>query len=358
MAQSLRHFSGELMANSYSLNELAEKLSARLVLNGNAPQQVSGLKTLQQATASDLSFLANPKYKAIMQTTKAAAVIISDDMLPDCPTHALVMKNPYLGFAKVGSLFDLAPASQPGVHATAVVAETSQIDKTASIGAHVVIGERVVIGPNVVVGANSVLMAGVKLGEATLLKASVTVYHNVLIGKRCIIHSGAVIGSDGFGNANDQGRWIKIPQLGIVVIGDDVEIGANTTVDRGTLGDTEIHSGAKIDNLVQIAHNVVIGEHTAIAAKVGIAGSTSIGKNCMIGGAVGISGHLTIADKVIITGMTMVTHSIHTPGVYSSGIPVKPQAVWHKNVARFARLDKMAQQLKALEAKIAQLIDK
>lgn len=346
------------MAISISLTELAHKLSARLVLKGAAPQEISGLSTLQHAQETDLSFLANPKYKAALPQTKAAAVIINEDMLDECPTHALVMKNPYLGFAKVGALFDQTPKPKAGIDATAKIAKTCEIDPSASIGAHVVIGENVKIAAHVVIGANAVIMDKVSIAQGTIIKPNVTVYHEVIIGQRCIIHSGAVIGSDGFGNANDQGRWIKIPQLGTVIIADDVEIGANTTIDRGALGNTEIHTGVKIDNLVQVAHNVIIGEHTAIAAKVGIAGSTTIGRYCMIGGATGISGHLTISDKVLITGMTMVTHSIHSPGVYSSGIPVKPQALWHKNVARFNRLDKMAQQVKALETQLAQLSNK
>jgi UDP-3-O-[3-hydroxymyristoyl] glucosamine N-acyltransferase len=268
------------------------------------------------------------------------------------------MDNPYLGFAKVAAFFDPAPLAKPGIAKTAVIDSTVQIPATASIGHHVVIEPGVTIGEHVVIGPGCVIGASAVLGENSILKANVTLYHHVIVGKRCVIHSGAVIGSDGFGNAQDQGKWIKIPQLGTVLIEDDVEIGANTTIDRGALGNTQIKQGAKLDNLIQIAHNVIIGEHTAIAAGVGIAGSVTIGKYCMIGGSCGIAGHLQIADKVYLAGMTGVAKSIEKSGYYGSAIPAKEAKDWARGVAHFYRMGKYVERIAHLEQQVKQLQQK
>ncbi|MDF2940411.1 MAG: UDP-3-O-acylglucosamine N-acyltransferase [Gammaproteobacteria bacterium] len=336
---------------SKSLSEIAKLIGAELQLK-TEDKQIVGLAPLNTATSQHLSFLSNSKYQAHLAQTQAGAVIISPDLAEQCPVNALIMQNPYLGFAKAAALFDDSPKAEAGIHAGAAIDSTAEIDPTASIGPFVSIGKHVKIGAHVSIGAGCAISDYVSIQEGTCLKANVSIYHKVKIGKRCIIHSGAVIGSDGFGLANDRGRWVKIPQLGAVNIGDEVEIGANTTIDRGALEDTQIHSGAKIDNQVQVAHNVVIGENSAIAAQAGIAGSSKIGKYCLIGGAAGINGHITIGDKVSITAMSGVSHSIPDGEIYSASMPAREVREWNKTVARINRLDKLMQRVKALEAKL------
>jgi UDP-3-O-[3-hydroxymyristoyl] glucosamine N-acyltransferase len=236
------------------------------------------------------------------------------------------------------------------VHPSAVVAPGARIDATAWVGPLCVVEDGAEIGPGAHIGPGSLVGAGSRIGAGTRLVARVVVWNASVVGARCILHPGAVVGSDGFGNANDGGRWVKVPQLGRVVIGDDVEIGANTTVDRGSLRDTVIADGVRLDNLIQVGHNVIIGAHTAAAAFVGISGSTVIGSRCTLGGAAGFAGHLTIADDVHVTGMAMVTHSLHEPGSYSSGIPAIPSREWRRNVARFQHLDELTRRVRALEA--------
>ena len=336
------------MAESYTLSELADKAGA--ILQGDRDKQLSGLNTLQDAEVNELSFLANPTYARYLESTRAGAVILSPDVAATYQGNALVMDNPYLGYARVSSMFSADQGAPSGVHPSAAVHENACIHPTAAIGANVVveagvqIAEGVRIDAGTVVGHDSVISCNVHLHR------NVTVCYGVSIGERSVIHSGAVIGGDGFGNAHSDGRWYKIAQIGGVVIGSDVEVGSNTCIDRGALGNTEIHNGARLDNLIQIAHNVVIGENTAIASAVGISGSTKIGKNCTIAGAAGFAGHLTIADNTFIGGMAMITRSITKAGAYASGTGFMDARDWRKNVVRFRQLDAIARRVKKLES--------
>jgi UDP-3-O-[3-hydroxymyristoyl] glucosamine N-acyltransferase len=309
------------------------------------------MATLQAAGPGQISFLANPAYARYLKQTQAGAVIVAPAAADDSPTNVLLLDNPYLGYARLSHWFDPAPVASAGIHATAVVDETASIDSTASIGPHTVIEAGVQIGAHVVVGAGTVVGARTCIGDHTVLRPRVTLAHDVVVGQRCHILSGAVIGSDGFGFANDRGQWHRIAQLGGVVLGDDVEVGANTTIDRGALDNTVIGNGVKLDNLIQIAHNVHIGDHSAMAAMVGIAGSTRIGKHCVFGGASGVAGHLEIADQVHLTGMTLVTGDIRESGVYSSGTSADTNRNWRKNAVRFRQLDSLARRVRELEKK-------
>lgn len=336
-----------------TLEDLALHIGAALILKDNkAAKPVSGLATLVLATSENISFLSNAKYAHELATTKAHAVIVSPEYVGDCPAHALVMDDPYVGFAKAAHYFDDTPKAVPGIHPTAVVSKKSILGKDASIGAHAVVGDDVTLGNDVCIGPGCVIEPGVSVGAHTVLRANVTLYHKVKIGAHCILHAGVVVGSDGFGMANDKGRWIKISQLGSVVISDYVEVGANSTIDRGALGNTEIHEGAKLDNQMQIGHNVVIGAHTAMAANTAVAGSTTIGKHCLIGGCSAITGHIHIGDGVMLTGSSNVTHSLKKPGVYGSAIPARERSVWQRNVARFNQLDKLAKTVLALQKNV------
>jgi UDP-3-O-[3-hydroxymyristoyl] glucosamine N-acyltransferase len=339
------------MTKQYALADIAKLIGADL-LNADDKTMVTGFATLQNAGPHQIAFFTNPKYLTSLKETKAAAVILSNEVKDQCPVNALVMSNPYLGFAKAASLFDDTPVLATGIHPTAIIDPSAKIASSAKIGPYVVIGKNCEIADEVSINAHCTISDDVLIGQGSVLKSNVNIYHRVKIGKNCIIHSGAVIGSDGFGMANDQGRWVKIPQLGGVLIGDEVEIGANTTIDRGALEDTVIETGVKIDNQVQIAHNVVIGAHTAMAAKVGIAGSTKIGRYCLIGGAAGITGHIEITDKVIVAAMSGISHSINQPGMYSSAIPAREVRSWNKTVAHINRLDKMAAKVKVLVSKL------
>ena len=341
----------------YTLATLAEQIGA--VVHGDAQCEVSGLATLTSAQSGQLAFLANNKYAEQLLGTKASAVILSEQQLKHCPCSALVMANPYLGYAKAAQLLDNTPAPAQGIHPTAIIAPSAIIADNVSIGAHTVIEDDVQLASGVCIGANCFIGKAAIIEKNTKLWANITIYHRVEIGQQCLIQANTVIGSDGFGYANDAGKWCKIPQLGSVIIGDQVEIGASTTIDRGALGNTEIHRGVILDNQIQIAHNVIIGEHTAMAACSVIAGSTIIGKNCTIAGLVGINGHIQIADGCVFTGMTMVTKPLSQAGVYSSGTPALPNKEWHKNNARvrklgdlFARLTKLEQQVTALTAEV------
>lgn len=338
---------------SFLLTDLAQRIGARLVGDGHCA--ITGVATLTGAVPGTITFLANPRYRKHLQMTRGSAVILKEDDLPYCPTNALVVGNPHLAYAKVARLFAPAPDAVAGIHASAVVAPSAHVESGASIGPHCVIGADCVIGPDAVVGPGCVLEHGVAIGAATRLVANVTVYYGCRIGARGLIHAGAVIGSDGFGFAHDRGNWVKVPQLGAVVVGDDVEIGANTSIDRGAVEDTVIEDGVKLDNQIQVAHNVRVGAHTVMAGCVGVAGSAIIGKHCAIGGGAGIVGHLEIADGITITGMSMVTKSLKEPGVYSSGTPLEPTEQWHKNSVRFKQLDDMARRLKRLEKELEEL---
>lgn len=336
-----------------TLREIAKRVGGEV--HGDENCVITGIATLQNAAPGKISFLANSRYRKHLRTTKASAVILSRSELADCPVAALVADDPYLTYARVATLFHPPAPGKQGIHPTAWVADSSTIHETAWVGPHCVIEAGVVLGPGVQIGPGCVIGEGVTIGEDSRLVANVTVCSGTRIGRRALIHPGAVIGSDGFGLANDHGVWVKIPQIGGVRIGDDVEIGANTTIDRGALEDTVIEDGVKLDNLIQIGHNVQIGAHSAIAGCAGISGSAKIGRRCMIAGAVGIAGHLEIADDVYVTAMSRVSKSLTEPGVYSSGTPIQPNHLWHRNSVRFKQLDDMAQRLKALEKIVEQL---
>lgn len=336
-----------------TLRQLAEAIGGKV--RGDADCLVAGVATLDAAGGDDIAFLAHTKYRKLLAGTRAAAVIVRDEDAADCPKHALIVRDPYLAYAKVAALLYPQPATVPGVHPSAVIATSAKIDASAQIEAHCVVGAGCEIGAGVFIGPGSVLGENCRIGAHSRLLANVTICAETTLGSRCLVHPGAVLGSDGFGQANENGRWQKIPQLGRVTVGDDVEIGANTTIDRGALGDTRIEDGVKLDNLIQVAHNVVIGAHTAIAACVGIAGSTKIGRHCAIAGGVGIVGHLEIADGVTITAMTLVTKSIAEAGVYSSGTPLQENSAWHRNAVRMKQLDELAKRVKELEKKLSGL---
>lgn len=329
-----------------TLGELAVRFGC--TLKGNPDARVTHVATLESADATGLTFLANPRYRRFLSQTRAGAVVLEPKFADECQGAALLTSNPYAAYARMAALLHPALSVPVGVHATAIVAATATVDATASIGPRVVIEENVAIGPRAVIGAGCVVMRDSRIGADTRLVASVTLCHGVKIGERCLLHPGVVIGADGFGLAPDQGQWIKVPQVGGVSIGNDVEIGANTTVDRGAINDTLIGDGVKLDNQIQIAHNVQIGAHTVVAGCTGISGSAVIGQRCMIGGKVGIAGHLSICDDVVLTGTSFVSGSIHKPGYYSSGLPVDETSRFRKNVARFHHLDELAREVRRL----------
>ncbi|MDH5358509.1 MAG: UDP-3-O-(3-hydroxymyristoyl)glucosamine N-acyltransferase [Gammaproteobacteria bacterium] len=333
----------------WTLAQIAEYIGGEVI--GDEHYEVDSITTLKNASAGQISFLANTKYKKYLATTHAGAVIVTPENASAVPHHAIVVNDPYVAFAKAARLFNPVKQHQPGIHISASVSPASIIHPTVSIAAQVVIEDGVELAEDVVIGPGCILQQGVKVGKGSRLIANVTVCDSVQIGQDVIIHPGVVIGADGFGIANDKGTWIKVPQIGSVIIGDDVEVGANTTIDRGALENTVIGNGVKLDNQIQIAHNVIIGDHTVIAGCVGIAGSTQIGKHCVIGGGVGISGHISITDGVQLTGMTMVTKSITKPGIYSSGIPAEPTQQWQRNVVRYRQMDVLADRIKQLEDK-------
>lgn len=335
----------------YTLEELADIVSGQV--KGDASCIIEGVATLQNAKNTQITFLTNPSYRKLLATTSAGAVVMSESDATDCPVNAIISKNPYAAYAKIAALLSPAEIFKAGIHAAAIIDKTAVISSSASIAASVVIEQGATIADGVRIGPGCVVQKNSIIGAETVLTANVTVAHSCIIGARNLIHPGVVIGADGFGQAMDQGNWIKVPQLGRVVIGDDVEIGANTTIDRGAIEDTVIEDNVKLDNQIQIAHNVKIGAHTAIAGCSAIAGSTKIGKHCRIAGMVGIVGHLEITDNVTVTAMSLVTHSIKEPGVYSAGTPLEPNLQWRKNTLRFKQLDDMAKRLKALEKKIS-----
>lgn len=335
----------------YTLGELAEQLGAEL--RGDPDLRVTGLATLQDASAAHLSFLANAQYRRFLADTKAGAVLLTAKDAEDYAGVALIVANPYLAYARLSHLFERRPLAAIGIHPSAIVDPSAEVDPTARIGAQVVIEANVWIGPDVEIGAQSVVGARSRIGAGGRLAARVTLCHDVTIGDRVVIQPGAVIGGEGFGFANERGSWEKIAQLGGVRIGDDVEIGANTTIDRGAISDTVIGNGVKLDNQIMIAHNVQIGDNTAMAGCSGISGSTKIGRNCMIAGGAGLVGHIEVCDNVFITGMTMVTRSITEPGSYSSGTAMQPAAEWRKSAARIRHLDDMARRLQQVEKRLA-----
>lgn len=335
------------MQRSYSLAELAQYLDAEL--RGDPDYAIRALATIQMAGANQLTFVANPAYQKYLMQTSAGAVLMRSEFAAQYAGHKLIVDNPYLAYARATALFDSGYSAESGIDPSAVIGEECQLGQGVSLGAHVVIGRGVILGDDVIVGPGTVIGDDCRIGARSRLAANVTLYHGVILGEDCILHSGCVLGADGFGFAPSAKGWVKIHQLGGVVIGNRVEIGASTCIDRGALDDTCIEDGVIIDNLVQIAHNVRIGKNTAIAGHSAIAGSTSIGANCTIAGAVGIVGHLHITDGVHITAMTLVTHSIDKPGSYSSGTPLDQTRDWRKNAARFRQLDTLASRLIKLE---------
>lgn len=325
-----------MQTDGYSLGELAVRFG--LELHGDPEGRILRVATLQNAGPDALSFFANAHYRKQLAVTRAGAVVIAAEHLAACPTPALVHPNPYLAYARIAADLYPLPRAGAGVHPSAVVSEHAYIDPTASVGAQAVIEDDVSIGARVIVGPGCIVQSGTRIGPDTRLVARVTLCAGTKIGERCILHPGVVIGADGFGFAMEGRRWFKVPQVGAVQIGDDVEIGANTTIDCGAIEDTVIENGVKLDNQIQIGHNVTVGEHTAIASCTGISGSTTIGKRCMIGGLVGMAGHLTIADDVIITGFSMISASLTRAGSYSSGIPAEETREWWRRVAQFRKL--------------------
>lgn len=330
-----------------TLGELAKTLELTLI--GDADALVTGLNTLKDAQSGEVSFLANPSYQSQLADSQATAVIVAQDLAEQVAGSALVAANPYLSFAQASQLFNDRPAAKTGIHPAAVVAHSAEIGADVCIAAGAVIGEHCQIGTGCEIGANVVIGDHCIVGDRCQINPNVTFYHNVVLGEQVIVHSGVVIGGDGFGFAPDQGRWQKICQLGGVRIGNRVEIGANTTIDRGALDDTVIEDDVIIDNLVQIAHNVHLGQGTAMAGCAGIAGSTRVGKHCTIAGGAGLAGHLDIGDGVHVGPMTLISKSIREKGAYASGTAQMPMNEWRRSATRFRQLDSMAKRLQQLE---------
>jgi UDP-3-O-[3-hydroxymyristoyl] glucosamine N-acyltransferase len=322
----------------FSLGELAVRFG--LQLQGEPELRVSRIATLQHADEGALSFLTNSRYRKQLETTRATAVLVTPADAAACPVAALIDPNPYLAYARIATLIHPQSAAPPGIHPSAVVAAGARVAASASIGPLAVIEDGVEVGERAQVGPGCILQRACSVGADTRLTARVTLCPGVRVGRRCIVHPGAVLGADGFGFAAEGRTWVKVPQVGSVRIGDDVEIGANTTIDRGAIDDTVVEDGAKLDNQIQVGHNVSIGAHTAIAACTGISGSTKIGARCMIGGMVGFAGHLTIADDVVVTGCSLVSASIRSAGSYSSGMPTVESRTWRRMVANLRRMSR------------------
>ena len=333
----------------YSLAELADRFG--LEFTGEAGRMITGIATLAEAGSGDLAFLANDKYLPQLAATRAGAVILRPELAPRCPADCLIAAAPYVAFARISHLFDRAPQPVAGVHPSACISPDADVHTSASIGPHVVVEAGAVLAADVILGAGVYIGHDSHLGRGTRVYPHAVIYHDVRLGEHCVIHAQAVLGADGFGFAPGPAGWEKVCQLGGVRLGDRVEIGACTTVDRGTLGHTEIADGVIIDNLVQVAHNCRIGKNTAIAGCTGLAGSTIIGANCTLAGGVGVVGHVQLCDDVHVTGMTMVTRSITQPGSYSSGTPMAMTRDWKRNAVRFSQLESIQKRLAALESR-------
>ncbi|NVK42213.1 MAG: UDP-3-O-(3-hydroxymyristoyl)glucosamine N-acyltransferase [Oceanospirillaceae bacterium] len=339
-------------AIQFSLQEVADRVGGRI--SGDPQYRVGGLATLQTAGPGQLSFFANSRYLAQLKSSRAGAVLLTEACRESASGHAIIVDDPYLAFARASELFDWRAAVCPGIHTSAVIAADAEVDPAAEVGPHAVVGAGSRIAAGASIGPQAVIGARCEIGADSRIEAGAVLYDDVRIGERCIVHSGAVLGADGFGFAPEAGRWRKICQLGGVLIGDDVEIGAGTTVDRGALDDTRIDDGVKLDNQIQVAHNVEIGRDTAIAGCTAIAGSTKIGERCTIAGLSGITGHLTIAAGTHVTAMSLVSKSITRPGAYSSGTGLQPHQSWKRNVVRFRQLDELARRVTKLEQLIEQ----
>ena len=337
----------------YTVEQIARLLEAEYIGDGN--HRITGLAPIDTAGPDEITFLSDPKYKSQLDTTQAGCVLVSAMLKDNLPTNGIILKDTYLGFAKVAQLLDSTPVPEKNIHPSAFVGEEVSIGQNVAIAPGCVIEDNVVIEDDVIIGANTVIGQGSVIGKNSRLFANVSIYHNVKIGEACVVQSGAIIGSDGFGYANEKGTWIRIPQTGGVVIGDYVDVGANACIDRGALKDTIIGNGVKIDNLCHIAHNVIVGEHTAMAGFTGIAGSATIGKHCTFSGRSSILGHLSIADGTHVTACSLINRSNKEAGVFSSGTGMQDNKTWRKNVARFRQLDDMAKQLKRLEKEFKKL---
>ena len=329
------------------LGELAARFDCELV--GDPDVVVDNVAGLQNAGPGSLSFLSNPAFKEQLSSTKAAAVVLREADASDSPVASLVSDNPYADYARMANVIHPSPAFSPGIHESAAIAASANVAASAHVSSHVSIGDNSTVGENAYIGAGSVIGPGCVVGDDCRLVANVTLVRDVSIGRRGIFHPGVVIGADGFGNAMTGDGWVKVPQLGGVRIGDDVEIGANSTVDCGAIDDTVIEDGVRIDNLCMIAHNVHVGAHTAMAAMTGISGSTTIGKRCLFAGQSGVVGHISICDDVVVSGQAVVSKSITEPGVYAGSFFAEPARTWNKKVARFRRLGQLVERVGKLE---------
>jgi UDP-3-O-[3-hydroxymyristoyl] glucosamine N-acyltransferase len=336
-----------------TLGELAGIAGASL--RGDAQLVINRVATLQDAGPGAIAFLANPRYRAYLADTRASAVILGEEDAEACPTACLISANPYLAHARVSRVLHPEPVAAPGVDSTAVVDATATLASDVRIGANSYVGPGVVLEQGVDIGPNCVLLEAVHVGRDSRLVASVTLCAGTRLGQRCLVHPGAVIGGDGFGLANDGGAWVKVPQVGRACLGDDVEVGSCSSIDRGAIGDTVIADGVKIDSQVHIAHNVQVGRHSAIAGCAAIAGSSRVGEHCTIAGGAGITGHVVLTDHVHVSGVTAVTRSIKQPGVYTGTVPAMEHAVWQKNFARLRHLEQMQRRLRLLEQELAAL---
>ncbi|MFN7553172.1 MAG: UDP-3-O-(3-hydroxymyristoyl)glucosamine N-acyltransferase [Pseudomonadota bacterium] len=329
---------------AHTLGDLAARFG--LGLRGDPAARIDGVGTLAGAGPSQLAFFANRAYRAQLPGTRAAAVVLREDDAGTAPGATLISRDPYLDFARIAALFERRARPVPGIHPTAVVDASASVDPGASVGPHCCVGPQSRIEAGAELGPGCVIGPGCAVGAQSRLVARVTLVERVTLGRRVLVHPGAVIGADGFGIAPSSAGWTKVPQLGGVRIGDDCEIGANTTIDRGAIEDTVLEEDVRLDNQIQIGHNVRIGAHTAMAGCAAVAGSTRIGRWCLIGGAAGIVGHLEVCDRVTITAMSLVTRSIREPGEYSSGTPLQPRRQWRRNAARFGQLDALARSVR------------
>jgi UDP-3-O-[3-hydroxymyristoyl] glucosamine N-acyltransferase len=334
------------VAKSYRLKDLVEKFD--LQLHGDPETVITGVGSIKNAAPGEISFLTDHRLKHELNNTAASAVILNEKALTDCPVNALISGNVYVDYARVASLFNNAPVPVAGIHARASVSSSAHVPASASVAANAVIEDGVKLGEGTTIGAGSVIGVNARVGDQCHIAANVTICHAVVLGNRVIVHPGAVIGADGYGLAFDEGCWVKIPQLGSVEIGDDCEIGANTTIDRGTIGNTILEEDVRLDNQIQIAHNVFIGAHTAMAGCTAIAGSAKIGRNCRFGGNAGVTGHIEIADNVTLLARCLATRSISEAGVYG-GIEAQPNTTWRRNLARLRQLDSLVRRWKKLE---------
>ncbi len=338
---------------AYRLVDIAARFGGRV--EGDGETRVSQIATLESAGPGQIAFLSNAKYRSQLEASHASAVILAEADAGATHLPRIVAANPYSYFAKLSFFLNPLREYAAGVHPSAIIAAGASVSPLAHIGPHAVIAEGARIGAGTVVMAGCSIGEGALVGEYCRLYPGVTVYHDCAVGNRVIAHAGVVVGADGFGIAMDEGRWLKIPQIGRVMIGDDVEIGANTTIDRGALDDTLIEEGVKLDNQIQVAHNVRIGAHTAIAGCVGIAGSARIGRYCRIGGGAIILGHLQLADHVEVSAGTVITKSIREPGAYTATFPFSENHDWRRNAAHLRHLDEMAQRIRKLEHEIENL---